>query len=111
MADASDAAKTRAEELGVNIEEVEGTGQDGRVKVSDVEAFAEAQGSEVGEQPAEESPAEERFLVRLNPDTYLRGYDFGDGFGVASAGRYLLTESQYKKYSDKHNGLRVIVKA
>lgn len=37
---ATDAAQAKADELGVDISEVEGTGQDGRVLVSDVEAHA-----------------------------------------------------------------------
>ena len=39
-AEHTDAAQNRANELGVNIAEVQGTGQNGRVTVNDVEAHA-----------------------------------------------------------------------
>ena len=39
--DATDAAVTRAEELGVNLSDVQGTGKDGRITVPDVESHAE----------------------------------------------------------------------
>lgn len=40
--DATDAAKEKAEELGVDLATVDGTGKDGRVTVNDVEAAAAA---------------------------------------------------------------------
>lgn len=42
----SDAAQRKADELDVDITTVEGTGQDGRVKVEDVEAAAAAEEGE-----------------------------------------------------------------
>lgn len=102
MVDATDSAKVRAEELGVNLDDVQGSGQDGRILVSDVEAAASG---------IDASEAEEQFMVRLNPATGLGGYAFDADFAVLADERYRLTREQYEKYSDKHNGLRVIVKA
>lgn len=44
--DATDAAAKKAEELGVHLADVEGTGKDGRVTVNDVEAAAAAQAAQ-----------------------------------------------------------------
>jgi pyruvate dehydrogenase E2 component (dihydrolipoamide acetyltransferase) len=41
---ATDAARTKAEELGIDLAEVEGTGANGRITVGDVENAAEEQG-------------------------------------------------------------------
>ncbi len=91
MVDASEAAKTRADELDVNIEEVEGTGSGGNVKVSDVEAFAEDPGE------AQALP-EELVEVILNPETGLRAYGFDAEFSPVDKQSYLLTQGQYEEY-------------
>lgn len=109
MADATDTAKARAEELGVDLEKVEGTGQDGRVTAPDVEAFAKSQ-----EEPQEGAPAPPAPLVRavLNPATQLGGYGFEDGFSVYEGEPKSLSEEEFEKYSKvKHDGKQVLVKA
>lgn len=110
MADATDNAKARAEELGVNIDEIEGTGQDGRVLVSDVEAFARAP----EEAQAEDAPKAPAPLVRaiINPATRLGAYGFEDGFEVFEGKTKRLSEDEFEKYSKvKHRGKQVLVKA
>lgn len=126
--DATDKARERADELGVDIDAIEGSGQDGRVTVGDVEAAAkgsEAGSSEAGspdadapmeptadnaEMPTAAAPPETAEYM-INPDTGLRGYDWGDGFGVVEGERPMLTQEQYDKYkTEKHNGERILVK-
>lgn len=113
MAEATDNARAKAEELGVDIEEVEGTGQDGRVIVSDVEAFAssaEPQAEPQAEAQAEPEPAP-LVTARLNPSTQLGGYGFEDGFSVFAGKTYPLSEDEYKKYSKvKRRDKQVLVK-
>ncbi len=97
---ASQEAEKRAEELGVDPEEVEGTGSDGRVKVSDVEAFAEVNETEVAESESFEPPPEPVSVV-LNPAVNLGAYDFGDGFGMQAGESKTLAHEDYERYS-KH---------
>ncbi len=125
MTDASESAKTRAEELGVDIEEVEGTGASGNVKVSDVEAFAETRDSRQSDEPegeplgAPEPPAGEPVPVTLNPALGIGGYDFGvDAFPVdpkssIRAGEIkVMPKEDYDRHSKvKLNGHAVIIKA
>ncbi len=47
--DATEGARERAEELGVDLHEVEGTGRDGRITKSDVETHAQTHAGEAGE--------------------------------------------------------------
>lgn len=74
---ATEAAERKAEELGVTLAEVEGTGAGGKVTVEDVEAAAKALNEhppgedapdEEEEEAAEEGPDEEVFEAKLNPD-------------------------------------------
>lgn len=58
-ADATDAAVAKAEELNVDLAEVEGTGAEGRITVDDVEAYAP-------DQPAEPEP----IRLVLNEDVF-----------------------------------------
>lgn len=110
MADATDTAKSRAEELGVDIEAVEGTGQDGRVTAPDVEAFAKAQTESV-EESQESSEPPKMVEAILNTQTGLGGYGFKDGFNALPRKRYSMTEAQYKERSkEKHRGTQVLVK-
>jgi pyruvate dehydrogenase E2 component (dihydrolipoamide acetyltransferase) len=76
---ASDAAKSRADELGVDLATVEPTGAQGQIKVEDVEnaaqrpeAMEEQADSEV--QAGEEEEADRMIKVKINPD--LRGHYF-----------------------------------
>lgn len=104
MADATETAKARAEELGIDLEEVEGTGQDGRVTAPDVEAFVKAQ----------EAPRPPAPLVRatLNPATQLGGYGFEDGYTIHQGEIKSLSEDEFEKYAKvKHRGKQVLVKA
>lgn len=111
MKDATDTARTRARELSVDIEEVEGTGQDGRVTVPDVEASASSEVHGIEDAPPEEvsTPPE---VVVLNPDTGLGGYAFDAEFEVMPGYRYTVSFEKYEEYRrEKHNGLAIIVKA
>lgn len=98
MPDATDSAQKRADELGVDIDKVQGSGQDGRVLVSDVEAAA-------GDEP------QSSYVVKLNPDSNLGGYQFDSDFGVLPGVSYLINQQQYDKYkSVKHKGVKVLAK-
>lgn len=116
MADATDAAKSRAQELGVNIEEVQGSGSEGRVTVPDVEAFAKAQ-EQGGTQQAQSQEEYQQSPVRmvqaiLNPSTGLGGYTFEDGFDALPRKRYPLSEDDFKQYAKaKHRGKQVLIKS
>ena len=85
MADskATEAAVRKAEELNVDLDQVEGTGADGQVKASDVEAFAAANGDASDtndaappseEQQSEEQQSEDKIVTVVVP-----GADFADG--------------------------------
>lgn len=73
MADATKAAEQRALENGVNLDDVEGTGKDGRVTAGDVDAYLEAQedadsrGVEVEDLP-EADEGDEKFKEALGVD-------------------------------------------
>jgi pyruvate/2-oxoglutarate dehydrogenase complex dihydrolipoamide acyltransferase (E2) component len=54
--EATDAARREAQELGVDLTEVEGTGSEGRITVDDVKKFAESMEVKAGEEEAEEEP-------------------------------------------------------
>lgn len=56
--DATSAARKRAEEQGVELSDVEGTGKNGRITPDDVQAYVEARDSYEEEAP-EETPAED----------------------------------------------------
>jgi pyruvate/2-oxoglutarate dehydrogenase complex dihydrolipoamide acyltransferase (E2) component len=56
-ADATDAARRQARELGVDLTEIEGTGTDGRITVDDVKKFAESAEEDV-EDTAEQATEE-----------------------------------------------------
>lgn len=113
MADATETAKSRAEELGIDIEGVEGTGQDGRVTAPDVEAFAKTQessGGDSGEQEVSE-PAPKTVEAMLNTRTGLGGYGFKDGFNALPRQRYSMTEEQFRERAkEKHRGIQVLIK-
>lgn len=75
---ATEVAERKAQELGVNVASVQGTGADGQVKVEDVERAAKAvegtvEGAEVEgnssvEEATEGGDAERLFEARLNPE-------------------------------------------
>ena len=69
---ATEAAERKAQELGVDLAGVTGTGADGQVKVEDVERAAKSvEGSVEGadvEGSAGDSEGERYFEARLNPD-------------------------------------------
>ena len=70
---ASDAAKKKAEELGVDIAEVEGTGADGAIKVEDVQkTFDDVEAARRAEEAAtkereEAKSSEPHFRVKIGP--------------------------------------------
>lgn len=112
MADATETAKSRAEELGVDLEAVEGTGQDGRVTAPDVEAFAKAQ-EEAQDAPQEQQSSPASLVqAKLNPATGLGGYTFEDGLNVLPRQRCPMSEDEYKERAKvKHGGMQVLIKA
>lgn len=73
--EATEAAEKLAEEEGVDLEEVEGTGQDGRVLVADVEAAAEPDATDAARELAAE-----------------HGIDLGQVKGTGKDGRIILSD-------------------
>ncbi len=96
MKDATDKAQERAEELGVDIDAVEGTGQDGRVTVTDVEGYDPSSDSSAEEEV--EGPPE---VYMLNPALDLGGYNFDADFDAINKQHYLLTQDKIKKYASQ----------
>lgn len=109
MTDVTDSAQKRANELGVDLAQVEGTGQDGRILVSDVEASSGSGTSSESKEGQSEGSAVVN--AQLNKDTQLGGYAFADGFSVLPGSRYQLSEEEFKQYSKaKYNGVQVLKK-
>lgn len=82
-AEATPAAAAKAEELGVDVDEVEGSGKGGKVVVADVEAAAELEPDESGVYPErgedsepEEDPGEDQLVPGIaKPSDFGRDLD------------------------------------
>lgn len=97
--DATEAAQRRAEEEGVNLSKVEGSGQGGTVTVSDVE--------EAAQEP------EKMFEVKLNPR--LPSFQLltsVTAFGRVFSGGEVLSESEYERYKEAESaeGIQLLIK-
>lgn len=103
MAEVTEAAQARAEELEVDLSGIEGSGVDGRVLVEDVEAAASA--NQVEAEP------EEKEVYVFNKATGLVGFTFGDGKKFKTGVRYALDSEGVEKYAKtRHNGHQMLVK-
>jgi len=71
MADVTPAAQELADEKGVDLDSVEGTGKDGRILVEDVEAALEAKEESAEEAPAEADELTEPESAEKSVDAYL----------------------------------------
>ena len=77
--EATDAARRQAQELGVDLTEVEGTGSDGRITVDDVKNVAESTVEEAKEEATKASDAAKRKAEEL-------GVDLSEVEGTGSGG-------------------------
>lgn len=112
MTDVTDSAQKRANELGVDLAQVEGSGQDGRILVSDVEAYSGTATGTSAESKEGQSEGSAIVNAVLNKDTQLGGYAFSDGFSVVPGTHYQFSEDEFKQYSKaKYNGVQVLKKA
>lgn len=98
MPEATDSAKTRADSLGVNLDEVEGSGSEGRITVADVEAAASS--SPEADAPASEPPRDP-VAVQLNPATGLGAYAFEDGFQIFDRQTKIVDADKYDVYKSE----------
>lgn len=62
------------------------------------------------EKKKEPQPEPQKFAVKINPDTNLYGHQFTKDFGLTAYQKRLVTQEEYDRYNERHNGLRILIK-
>jgi 2-oxoisovalerate dehydrogenase E2 component (dihydrolipoyl transacylase) len=122
---ASPQAEEKAQELGVALEDVEGTGKEGRATVEDVQRTADNAGSASGNSEAAVQPPEKLIYADINPKLNLGEWDKLEVFDSEGNSRVLtsdpssriMSESEFDDFNTKHppthehpNGFAMLLK-
>lgn len=96
---ATEPAQKLADEKGIDLSGVGGSGSGGQITKADVEALVAAQ--DQAQQSVPDEPPKEPVPVYLNPATLLGGYDSGDGLELKAGERKVLSHEDYQRYKNR----------